>query len=40
MEADWEVTLAVPLEFTQEEIDELKDKHSKEASLLRYQIIF
>ncbi len=37
MGADWEVDYAVPLELTPGEIDDLKEKHSKEhPKLLRY----
>ncbi len=43
METDWEVTLAVPLELKQTEIDDLKKEYSNvHPALLRYayQMIF
>ncbi len=37
MDTDWEVILAIPLELTQEEIDDIKDKHTKDhPKLMRY----
>ena len=34
MGIDWEVTLAVPLEFTQPEIDDLKEQHKYQNPVL------